>query len=34
MFMSDHQNALENHKIKAANKFFENVAKFNIWEQW
>jgi hypothetical protein len=28
MFMSAHQNALQNHKIEVANEFFENLAKF------
>jgi hypothetical protein len=31
--VSRHQNAGQNHNKKTANKRYENVAKFNAWEQ-
>lgn len=33
MAVSRHQNAGKNHNVDIANKLYENVAKFNAWEQ-
>jgi len=32
MAVSRHQNAGQNHNINIANKLYENVAKFNVWD--
>jgi hypothetical protein len=33
MLLSRHQTTGQNHDIKTANRFFENVAQLNIWER-